>query len=262
MTSFRVSRSILSGFQLPKGVAQRSRGGLGREEHLPHTSWNHQPPPHPTVQIPYFLATEREGNPPFYLQSPPNFLPQEDWEHSVPSRCIPTLTQRIWSRLLASVNTMALFNSTFLQVCLILPNIISWHQNPVHAGCAKLPPVPLPSIFPPKEVKRLDHHIPLTSYTPLISYEQMIGHNNACVSQGQVSLIRNGVAWVMIHWGISLEAWICKQHTKLISLTRNLTVPSWNICIWANFMASGFSQEQWVGTSLCLHDKKGLIPQG
>lgn len=152
MTSFRDSHSILSGSQLPKGVTQGWYGGLGREEHLITTGWNLQPPPHPIVQVPHFLATEREGKPPFYLQSPPNCLPQEDGELPFPPRYIPTQTQRMWSHLLAHVKTTVLFNSTFLQVCLILHNIILWHQNPVHAGCAKLHPIPLHSIFPPKRI--------------------------------------------------------------------------------------------------------------
>lgn len=59
------------------------------------SSWNLQQSPCLIVQVPHFLAPEREERPPFPLQRPLNFLHRKIvWEYSVPSREIPTPVKR------------------------------------------------------------------------------------------------------------------------------------------------------------------------
>lgn len=119
------------------------------------SSWNLQQSPCLIVQVPHFLAPEREDRPPFSLQRPLNFLHRKlVWKYSVPSREIPTPVKRSiekWKEALVKT-TVLLIMHFFKSVCSSTTSSLR-HQYPVNIVCINVSLVPLRSVFSKRRIR-------------------------------------------------------------------------------------------------------------
>ena len=123
------------------------------------------------------------------------------------------------------------------------------HQNPVNV-CVKLSLVPLHSVFS-KRIRYQATTFLLISYTPLISYEHMLGQKGARISQGQGNF--SGI--INCELVVSLLRDLDLQRTHHIYITNQkayyLKPKQLHL---SYFTGSRLFKEEWVGTCIPLHE--------